>query len=89
MEHLDVSRWGDLAAGRQAELLREMAKETARGDMPLDKYLWFHPEARFSPAEREQFRKWAEIEAAGIEKSRGGAGRDGSGGGGEADDQRE
>jgi hypothetical protein len=69
MGKLDFSRWGELASGRQAQRLRDMAGETAKGEMPLDRYLWLHPEARFTAAEKEEFRKWAEGEAEKIERA--------------------
>ena len=94
MEYLDFSRWGELAAGRQAQMLREMARETAGGKMPLGKYLWLHPEAHFTPAERETFRRWAEgeadrIEAAWVAKFHPAAGADGPEGGGSERNDRE
>lgn len=47
-ERLNVSEWQ-----RPQKDAHESAKEVREGEMPLRSYLWAHPEARLSDAERQ------------------------------------
>jgi mono/diheme cytochrome c family protein len=48
-EHLNVSEWH-----REQRHAEEAAEELRGGEMPLPTYLRMHPEARLSPAERDE-----------------------------------
>jgi hypothetical protein len=56
---LDFSDWPAVDLGAQDELLRGIAKEVGRGEMPLAGYPWLHPAARLDAAQRETIVAWA------------------------------
>lgn len=66
LEHLDLSAWGDLSDYRAAKKLDEIAEYVENGEMPLPKYLWLHPEARLTDAERALLAAWALSEHADL-----------------------
>ena len=39
--------------------LRDIDEQVSSGEMPLPAYLWLHPEARLSDADRERLLDWA------------------------------
>lgn len=52
--HLNFSEWGKASGSREGRNAREVAREIQRGSMPPDNYLWLHPEANLSAAEKQQ-----------------------------------
>jgi hypothetical protein len=56
---VNFSTWEKYDEQRKARKLKEIAKEVAKGDMPLFYYLPIHPDAKLSAAERELIVKWA------------------------------
>lgn len=64
-EHLNFSAWGRLSAKERLDLREECYEEVAKGNMPLGTYLWLHPDARLSDADKEVLRRWAGVEAKG------------------------
>ncbi|MCS6985318.1 MAG: heme-binding domain-containing protein [Leptospiraceae bacterium] len=50
-EHFNISRHGL----QKKDKSHEAAEELEDGSMPLLPYLWLHPEARLTPAEKRQF----------------------------------
>ena len=73
-EHMNFSTWQQYSPKRQRNKTREIWEEVEEGEMPLAAYLWLHPEAKLSDAERETLRRWSEArvreldEAAGVSK---------------------
>ena len=63
-EHLNLSTWGEKSARKQAKAAHEMWEEVEEGEMPLPPYLWMHPEARLSDADRALLKRWSESFAA-------------------------
>ena len=57
-EHLNFSGWGSYDAEERAEKLEEIWEEVEEGEMPLDKYLWIHREARLTDADRDALYAW-------------------------------
>ena len=62
-EKLNFSAWSQLAEDSQSHLAREIVRQVERGDMPLSRYLWLHPDARLSRDELEILRRWARTQA--------------------------
>ncbi len=56
---LDFSDWPAADLEAQDDLLREIAREVAKGGMPLNGYAWAHPGARLDAAGRETIVRWA------------------------------
>ncbi|MCU7495671.1 MAG: heme-binding domain-containing protein [Ignavibacteria bacterium] len=51
--HLNFSEW-NYPKTRQDRKARSMIRQINEGEMPLDSYLWLHPEARLSGSEKQQ-----------------------------------
>ncbi len=62
-EHLNVSEWGVKKYHED-----DAVKEVQSGGMPLDNYLWLHPEAKLTPQEKEQFIQGLKATFGGEEK---------------------
>jgi len=62
-KHLNFSEWPHDDPRRAARKLRHIREEVSSTNMPLPSYTWMHPEARFTPEQREQLAKWAGQEA--------------------------
>jgi hypothetical protein len=58
-EHLDLATLSAAKPKRKAKLLGEIAEEVDEHGMPLRSYLWLHPEARLTDAERKVIVDWA------------------------------
>ena len=72
-EHMNLSNWQKYSPKRQRNKTREIWEQVEEGEMPLPPYLWLHPNAKLSEAERETLQRWSEVhvrelEAAGIAK---------------------
>lgn len=59
--HLNFSQW-TYPRDREARKARSMIKQIKEGEMPLDSYLWMHPDAKLTDAEKQQL-------IAGIERT--------------------
>ncbi|HPF70828.1 MAG TPA: heme-binding domain-containing protein [Candidatus Krumholzibacteria bacterium] len=57
---LDFTDWPALDLDLQDELLRHVADEVGKGDMPLASYRLAHPAARLTAAQRDSIVAWAE-----------------------------
>ena len=51
-EHMNLSLWNRLDPGERAEMIEEIWEEVEEEEMPLWYYVWLHPRARLSAAER-------------------------------------
>jgi hypothetical protein len=58
-EHLNFSTWNRYDADERADLYEEIGEEVSERAMPLPIYLFGHPGARPSEAERSQIVAWA------------------------------
>jgi hypothetical protein len=58
-EELNFSTWQRLAPRKQARLLEEVVEKVDDGEMPLPLYLFAHPEARLTAADRAKLADWA------------------------------
>ena len=47
-EHLNFSEWDQIPEPKQAKHLQKALQEIRDGEMPLERYLWMHPEAGLS-----------------------------------------
>jgi hypothetical protein len=68
-EHLNFSTWNRYDPDERADLYEEIAEEVAEEAMPLPLYLFGHPGARPSDAERARIVAWAEAAAAEAERA--------------------
>jgi len=58
-KEVNFSTWEKYDDKRKARKLKEIAKQVEKGGMPLFYYLPLHPDAKLSPAERDQIVQWA------------------------------
>lgn len=61
-EHMNLSLWEQYSIDNQIDLLAKMNSEIRRGQMPLQRYLRLHPEARLSDSERKLIQDWTKVE---------------------------
>ena len=59
-EHLNLSTWGERSEKKRAKQAHEMWEEVEEGEMPLPPYLWLHPGAKLSDADKALLRAWSE-----------------------------
>lgn len=60
---LNFSEFGQLSARRQLSKMKSVAGSVEEGSMPLPSYLWTHPEARLTDAEKQLIMEWARMSA--------------------------
>jgi len=65
-KELNFSEWGDFSARRKRRKFEEICEQVNKGHMPIDSYLWLHPDAKLSPSERNLLCDWANGEKAKI-----------------------
>jgi hypothetical protein len=70
-EHLNFSAWNRYDADERADLYEEIGEEVSEGAMPLPIYLFGHPGARPSEAERATIVAWASAAAEAAERAQG------------------
>ena len=64
-KELNFSKWGTYSDRRRHKKLEEICEQVKEGEMPLKEYLWLHPSAKLSDADRATLCKWSEsLEAA-------------------------
>ena len=61
-EHLNLSRWDSLEAADQRMLLTAIATVIENREMPLHRYVVFHPEVKLSAADSVQVIEWTRAE---------------------------
>ena len=59
---MNLSRWHDYSTDDQLRLLSSIGSAVRNGEMPLQRYLLMHPEARLTDAERQQVYRWTRTE---------------------------
>lgn len=57
--HLNFSEWGNLSRKDKAKMKEEIWEEIEKIKMPLDKYIFLHPDAELSTKERETIKEWS------------------------------
>ena len=60
-EHVNYSTWDLYDAKDRAEIIEEVAEETANGEMPLWFYVPLHPSAKLSDADLATLSAWAGV----------------------------
>jgi len=60
--HMNLSQWPDYSAEERLQLLSEIGSAARNGKMPVQRYVWLHPEARLTDAERQQIYRWSRAE---------------------------
>ena len=59
-EHMNFSTWDAYTEEKRSDKLEELWEEVDEGAMPLPIYLWLHPEAELSEADKELLEDWAD-----------------------------
>ena len=57
---LNFSEFGAYSARRKGRKFDELCDQVKRREMPLNEYVWLHPEAKLSDADRQRLCAWAE-----------------------------
>ncbi len=70
---LNFSEWGKMTDSKREKKLQDICDEVTEGEMPLNKYLIIHSDAKLSQADKDAICKWTEQEL-----NRMGAGDEGS-----------
>lgn len=63
-KHMNLSTWQDMDKETRISMLSETAAEVRRKEMPLKPYLFLHPDARLTDAERTAIINWTKAERA-------------------------
>lgn len=63
---MNLSRWQDYSPDDHLRLLSEIGSAVKNREMPVQRYLFLHPEARLTDAEREQIYRWTRTERSRI-----------------------
>ena len=60
--HMNLSQWQDYSAADRSRLLSEIGSAVRNREMPVQRYVWLHPEARLTEIERQQIYLWTRKE---------------------------
>jgi len=60
--HLNFSEWGKYPKSKRVLKLGQIYEQVSKGDMPIQKYLTIHTEARLTAADRDSITDWTERE---------------------------
>ena len=63
---MNLSRWRDYSPENRLGLLSEIGSAVKNHEMPVQRYLLLHPEARLTDAERQQIYRWTRSERSRI-----------------------
>jgi hypothetical protein len=61
-QHMNLSRWQAYSAEDRLGLLSEIGSAVRNREMPVQRYLLLHPEARLTDTERQQIYEWTRTE---------------------------
>lgn len=67
-EELSFSEFGTYAPKKADHKLEEICEMVEKGEMPLREYVWLHPSARLSEADKRTLCEWAESERARLRR---------------------
>ena len=59
---LNVSEFGTYSPKKAAHKMEEVCEQVESGEMPLPSYLWMHPSAKLSAADKQTLCGWAKSE---------------------------
>ena len=65
---MNLSRWQDYSADDRVRLLSEIGSAVRNHEMPVQRYVLVHPEARLTDMEREQIYKWTRNERSNLQR---------------------
>lgn len=60
--HMNLSQWQDYSTADRLRLLSEIGSAVRNGEMPVQRYLLLHPEARLNDSERQRIYRWTRTE---------------------------
>jgi len=60
--HLNFSEWGKYPKSKRVLKLGQIYEQVSKGDMPIQKYLYIHSDARLTAADRDSITDWTERE---------------------------
>jgi len=64
--HMNLSRWQNYSPDERLGLLSEIGSAVRNREMPVQRYLLLHSEARLTDAERQQIYRWTRSERSRI-----------------------
>jgi hypothetical protein len=59
---MNLSRWQDYSIDDRLRLLSEIGSAVRNSEMPVQRYLLLHPEARLTDRERQSIYRWTRTE---------------------------
>ena len=60
--HVNLSQWQELSTDDRLRLLSAVGSAIRNREMPPQRYLWLHPEARLNEGARQQIYRWTRNE---------------------------
>ncbi|MBI1937525.1 MAG: heme-binding domain-containing protein [Ignavibacteriales bacterium] len=63
-ESLNFSTWGKIASSKKAEYKKEIWEEVNEEKMPLEYYIYTHPNAKLDVTQKKTLKEWAEKQSA-------------------------
>ena len=60
--HMNLSRWQDYSGEDRIRLLSAIGSAVRNREMPVQRYLLLHPEARLTDVEQQQIYRWSRTE---------------------------
>ena len=67
--HMNLSRWQEYPSDERLGLLSEIGSAVRNREMPKQRYLLLHPEARLTDQERQQIYEWTRTERSRLRMS--------------------
>lgn len=58
-KHLNFSEWESYSAKKKAHKMEECIEEVKERHMPMESYVWMHPEAKLTDAQIAMLAEWA------------------------------
>jgi hypothetical protein len=58
--HLNFSEWGKYPKSKRVVKLGQIYEQVSKSDMPIQKYLYIHADARLTAADRDSITDWTE-----------------------------
>jgi hypothetical protein len=68
-QHMNLSRWQEYSNDERLGLLSEIGSAVRNREMPKQRYLLLHPEARLTDKERQQIYEWTRTERSRLRMS--------------------
>jgi hypothetical protein len=61
-KHLNFSEWGKYTKSKRVLKLGQIYEQVSKNEMPISKYLYMHPDAKLTAADRDSITSWTEQE---------------------------